>query len=332
MRSIVRRPFVALAALLASLTLPVPSPAQAPAGVTDVTFGSTGPNSSDWPFYLADQLGFFRAAGLHVTLIETGNPTQTINELATGSVDIATDGTDTIVAAVVHHLPVKIIAPQMIDDPFALVVPPSIASWAQLRGKAVTLSEKQDVTAMSFYRMAQANHLDPARDFTLFYAATTNQRFAALASGNVQGALLAQPFDFRAESQGMRILARSSTYMKDWMYKSVVVNTAWAAAHRADVVRFVAALRKAVAYGYAHPQEAVNILVTATKVDNDSAQKAYQLDFTQSKAFSTTGMVPRKGLQAVIDGMIQIGSISSAPPIADVLDDSYARDAQRMPL
>jgi ABC-type nitrate/sulfonate/bicarbonate transport system substrate-binding protein len=108
-----------------------------------------------------------------------------------------------------------------------------------------------------------------------------------------------------------------------------VVNTGWAAAHHAEVVRFISALRKAATYGYTHPQETVDILIAATKVDADSAQKAYALDFAQSRAFSTTGIVPRKGLQAVIDGMVHIGSLPTAPAIAAVLAESFARESQR---
>lgn len=320
-----------LAAIILALLLAAPhgASAQTAAPLAEVTFGSTGPNSSDWPYYIADAMGYFRQAGLHVTEIQTGNPIQTINELASGSVNLATDGTDTIVAALVHHLPVKIVAPQMIDDPFALVVPPSISSWAALKGKTVTLATKEDVTAISFMRMAQANHLDMNRDFTIVLAGTTNLRYAALTSGNVQGALLAQPFDFQAEANGMRILARSSTYMKDWMYKSVVVNTAWAAAHRPQVVAFIRALRKAVDYGYGHPDDAIRILIAATKSDPASAAKAYDLDFVRSQAFSRSGIVLAKGLQAVIDAMVGVGVLPSAPPLGDVLDRTFAQEAQR---
>jgi ABC-type nitrate/sulfonate/bicarbonate transport system substrate-binding protein len=298
-------------------------------GLAEIVFGTLGPTSSNWSLYIAQQQGYFRAEGLKITTVVTGNPVNTLNQLATGGLDIASDGTDTVIAGVVRKLPVKVVSTFMVGNPYALVVVPSIKSWNDLKGKKVGVGTKEDVTAMVMDAMARAHHFDMNRDFDLIVIGNTGARYQALTTGNIQGGFLGQPYDFLAESKGMHVLGRASDYFKDWMYTSVVVNTNWAATHRAEVVKFIRALRKGTNYGYDHPQEAIQALINATKVDQDAARKAYALDFQQAKVFSRTGIVPEKGVRAVIDAMLRIGSITSAPPISDIVDNSFAQEAQR---
>jgi putative hydroxymethylpyrimidine transport system substrate-binding protein len=301
----------------------------ADAGLTEIVFGTLGPSSSNWSLYLAEQQGYLRQEGLRITYVITGNPVNTLNQVATGGLNIASDGTDTVIAGVVHKLPVKAVSTFMVGNPYALVVAPSIASWNDLRGKTVSVGTKEDVTGMLLDAMARAHKYDMNKDFNLVVIGNTGARYQALTTGNVQAAFLGQPFDFLAESKGMHVLGRAPDYFKDWMYTSVVVNTNWAATHRAEVVKFIRALRKGTVYGYEHPQDAVAALIAATKVDPDAAQKAYALDFGQLKVFSRTGIVPEKGVRAVMDAMLHIGSIAAAPPVSDVVDNSFALEAQR---
>ncbi|HXP93868.1 MAG TPA: ABC transporter substrate-binding protein [Candidatus Binatia bacterium] len=304
--------------------------AQTPdASLTEIVFGTLGPTSSNWSLYLAEQQGYFRQEGLRITTVITSNPVNTLNQLATGGLNIASDGTDTVIAGVARKLPVKVVSTFMVGNPYAMVVTSGINSWNDLKGKKVGVGTKEDVTGMLMDAMARAHHFDMNRDFDLIVIGNTGARYQALTTGNIQGGFLGQPYDFLAESKGMHVLGRATEYFKDWMYTSVVVNTNWAATHRADVVKFIRALRKGTNYGYDHPQEAVQALVAASKVDVDAAQKAYALDFQAQKVFSRTGIVPEKGVRAVMDAMLHIGSITAAPPISDVVDNSYAQEAQR---
>jgi NitT/TauT family transport system substrate-binding protein len=299
------------------------------ASLEEIVFGTLGPTSSNWSLYLAEQQGYFRQEGLRITTVITSNPVNTLNQVATGGLNVASDGTDTVIAGVVHKLPVKVVSTFMVGNPYAMVVAPSINSWADLKGKNVGVGTKEDVTGMLMDAMARAHHYDMTRDFDLVVIGNTGARYQALTTGNIQGGFLGQPYDFLAEAKGMHVLGRASEYFKDWMYTSVVVNTPWATSHRAEVVKFIRALRKGTIYGYEHPQDAIAALVSATKVDPDSAQKAYALDFQQQKVFSRTGIVPEKGVRAVMDAMLHIGSIDVAPSVSDVVDNSYAQEAQR---
>ncbi len=302
------------------------SSAQPSPSLTTLDFGIVGPGVVDWPYYLARDRGFLAREGLNVVEVTGNNLQNTIDALVTGDLPIAVLGSDAIAVARGHQLPIKFVAPTIAIDTYSLVTVPSVKSWADLKGKTVLVTTKLDLTGLSFQRMAQAQHLDMNRDFDVLTSGTSVMRMAALKSGNAQGAMLIQPFDLMAEASGMRILAQSADYVKDWLSAGVAVNENWAKTHRPELVRFLRALRDATRYGYAHPQDAIAVLAAATKVDTAVAARTYAIDFTQRHAFRTDGMIDERALANVVSGVLQLGEISQPVPISDLADESYAKE------
>jgi NitT/TauT family transport system substrate-binding protein len=225
-------------------------------------------------------------------------------------------------------LAVKIVAPVFTVNPFVLVVPATIASWSDLRGKSIVLATKQDVTAMSFASMAAKNHAK-MDDFSIVLSGDSGARYAALASGNVQGAMLSQPFDLEAEANGMHALATSYGTMKDWVFKTVTVNAAWANANRGTTVNVLRALRNAIRFGYAQRAPTVAILVEATHATPAIAERTYEVDFGTWRAFEPNLKLNEGGLLNVARAQMAFGVLSAMPKIGDLYDGSFAAAAAR---
>lgn len=317
--------FVLLAAALALGALP--ASAQAP--LMELNFGTLGAAISQWPIYLAIDRGFFKEAGLHVSTTTIQGVPAVITTTATKGVDVASIGTDSLIAAVARHLPVKIVAPGMATNPYSLVVGAGIKSFADLRGKTVILGTKSDVTAITLRAMLSAQHLDFDKDLSVIVSGSTNARFTALVSGNAQGAMLSPPFDLAAEAQGMHILATAADYEKNWMFTVYIANTEWAATHRPELTAFARAMRKAVEYGYGHRKESIDSLIAYSHVDQSAAERSYDNTFRKWRAFDRELRVNESQLRTVGDAMIQVGELTALPPLADLYDPSYARDAGR---
>jgi NitT/TauT family transport system substrate-binding protein len=228
----------------------------------------------------------------------------------------------------VHGLAVKIVAPVFTTNPFVLVVPASIKSWSDLRGKSVVLASKQDVTAMSFAAMAAKNHAK-MDDFSITLSGDSSARYAALSSGNVQGAMLAQPFDLEAEANGMHALDTSYATMKDWMFKTVFVNSAWAAANRPTAVKVLRALRSAIRFGYAQREPTVAVLIEATHASPAIARSTYDIDFGTWHAFEPDLKMNERGLLNVARAQVAFGVLTEMPKIGDIYDGSFAAAAAR---
>jgi NitT/TauT family transport system substrate-binding protein len=294
-----------------------------------ISLAMNAPGSGNWPVYIALAQNFFSDEGLKVTPVLSGSNVATINVLATADANIGLDGSDIEIAAVAHGLPIKIVAPEFGPNPYTVLVTAGINSWADLKGKAVVLGSPQDVSSLSFMQMAALHHLQRS-DFSVFTSASSSSRFDALMSGTVQATVLSQPFDILAEERGFHRLDNGAKTLTPWADTSFAVNTKWAAANRAAVVHFVRALKRAVQFGYSHKTETVAALVTATNIAATTAQKAYDLDFTQLHVFDINDRIDlNTGLLAMGEDIRAAGAIATVPPVADFFDASFLRDAGR---
>jgi NitT/TauT family transport system substrate-binding protein len=327
MKNVIAQGALALgAALLTALT---PAPVQAQS-LTEVTFGVLSPTAAEWPVYLANTQGFFKEEGLTVTIVQGNTPTNVLSEVATGAVNLADNGTDTEIAAIAHGLPLKLIAPMFGVNPYSVVTLPTIKTWSDLNGKSVMTGTKQDVTAMVLDSLAKAHGLKGGLgDFSIVIGGNSTARYAGLVSGNVQGALLSQPYDLLAESKGMTILGTASEVMKDWVFTSIIANDDWASKNRPTVVKFLRALRKGVLYGYMHKADAVAALVAQIQIDPAIAAKAWDLDFGKWHAFDRNLTLAPASLALIGKYLQTFGTLSSAPRPADVYDGSYVAEAVR---
>jgi ABC-type nitrate/sulfonate/bicarbonate transport system substrate-binding protein len=318
-------------ALLAALLFAVPAAAPAQTRVSDVSLAINAPGGGNWPVYIADQQGFFKGEGLNVSIVTSGSNVNTINMLATGAANFALDGSDIEIEAAARKLPMKIIAPEFGPNPYTLVAKASIASWADLKGKRIVLGSPQDVSSLTFEAMAQAQHLSLA-DFDVSASPSSSSRYTALLSGSIEATVLSQPFDILAQEQGLRVLQTASDLIKVWADTCFAVNTTWAAtpANRDAAVRFVRALRKAVAFGYANQAGAVAALVKATNIAQTTADKSYEIDFKQKKVFTIndkTSLAP--GLAAMAAIAVKGGAMTTVPPAGDYFDPSYLQASLR---
>jgi NitT/TauT family transport system substrate-binding protein len=293
----------------------------------DVSYGILNYTAAEWPLMLAQSQGFFAKEGINISVVSAGSPPNVINALATNGVNVAEDGTDSYIAAVAHHLPLKMVAPVFAVDPYSLMVAPSITSIAQLKGKTIMLGTKEDVTAITFGALIAPLHLSLS-DFSVVVAGSTPARYAALESGNAQGSMLLQPFDLLAQAQGYHALGTGQQVLKDWVFTTIAVNDGWAADHRDAIVAILRALREAIQFGATHKAEAIATLISYTHATPDIAAKTYDLDFNTWKAFRSDLNVTPEQLATIARYQIQFGVLTAAPAFADMYDGSYAAAAR----
>lgn len=296
----------------------------------DVNYGILNYTAAEWPLMLAQSQGFFAKEGVNVSVVSSGSPQNVINALATNGVNMAEDGTDSYIAAIAHHLPLKMVAPVFAVDPYNLMVAPSITSIEQLKGKTVTLGTKEDVTAITFAALIEPLHLT-LNDFSIVVSGSTPARWAALQSGNAQGSMLLQPFDLLAQAQGYHTLGSGQQVLKDWVFTTVAVNDGWAKDNRTAIVAMLRALREGIQYGATHKAQAIATLISYTHATPEIAEKTYDVDFDQWKAFRTDLNVTPQQLATIAKYQIRFGVLSSAPSFADLYDGSYAAAARANP-
>jgi NitT/TauT family transport system substrate-binding protein len=314
--------------LIACVLLALSLRAGAQSAPTELSVGIVSPTAVELDLFIADKQGFFRDEGLHVTLVTGGSPASVINLVSSGNVGIGADSTDSVMGAIAHGLPLKFIAPGFQTDPYTLVTVGSITDWPQLKGKRVVIGPKLDVSGISLTRMANAHHLT-MDDFDTIVSTSTTARYAALMSGSVSAAMLNQPFDILAESKGAHLLSAAHDYIKAWLFEGFIVNTNWLPGNRQTAVHFLRAIRKAIQFGYSHPDDAVAILTEATHITPEVAKKTYDLNWRQWHAFDPNLRFNLDGMRAVAQGAVGSGILTSVPDLSTFYDNSVIAEAAR---
>jgi ABC-type nitrate/sulfonate/bicarbonate transport system substrate-binding protein len=316
-----------LAGLLLLLAIGPLVVAPAAAAPVQVEFGITSLTAFSLPHYIAAAKNFYADENLAVDTVVGGAAAGVIRELAGGSLDIGQAATNQTLRAIVAGAPVKIVAGAAANAPFRLIVAKSIKSWSDLKGRIVTVGGATDVTLYFLRTMAHHNGLADS-DYDVVYAGGSPDRFAQLLSGAVAGAMLTNPLDVRAVAQGFVELGRVPDYLPHWAQNNLMVNTAWAAGHRAAVVAFLRVHIRATDYLYdpKNRDEVIRILAASTKSSPEVAASTYDA-FIRDEVIAPKGALFEPGIQANLDALVAMGELKSAPPLGSLIDPSFLGEA-----
>lgn len=285
-----------------------------------------------WPTMVGQAKGFFTARRIALDVAITPRIPDSARGMASGSYQTGSFISDGVLLAVSQGAPLALVGLETSRAVYDLVVPPSIASFADLRGKTFAVGAINDITAASLRRTLRLNGLGPA-DYDLVTAGSTPERYAALVSGQVAGVLLTPPLTFRAQREGFRPLANLAEILPPYTFAALTVNQDWARAHRDTVVRWLAAMLESVRWLYdpANRDEAVAILAEATRTSAEDAQMTYTLVVEQLKAFPSDLRVTAAEVEALVELMREVGTApETLPEMGRLIDGSFLEEARRL--
>lgn len=296
---------------------------------TEIAFGITSATAFSLSHYIAEEKKFYEAEDLKVETYVAGAAVQVLQQLAGGSLNVAQGATDQSLRAILRGAPARIVAGAVANAPFRMVAAKTVKSWADLKGKTISIGGLTDVTLYFLRVMARKNGLADS-DYDLSFAGGTPARFAQLVSGAVAAAMLTNPVDFSALDQGYADLGSVPQYLPNWAQNNLMVDPRWAQQHRAAVVAFLRAQIKATRYFYdpAHRDEVIAILAKHTRTAPDVAALTYDL-------YIKLNMIPRDaglfedGIKANFDALVALGDIKIAPPLSDFIDETFLAEASK---
>ena len=277
-----------------------------------IVIADVGPSAVHWPVYAALEEGYFKQAGVDVQYVKTASSAAGLQELAAGSVNLASSGRPDSLRAIDKGAPITLLRIEQGPAPYQVYAKPQIRAWAGLRGKQVILGGLKDITRLYFERMAASAGLPPG-SCDLVFAGSNASRLAALVSGSVDAAILGPPFNFKAQDAKFTYLPAAPDYAKGVPFTDLSVNTDWSRTHHALIGRFLAAYAKGVDWFYdpAHREKAVDMLVRKLSVDRSSAEKTYDF-YLALKAFDRAGAVTKDASIGLIRQMKKDGDIEGA--------------------
>jgi ABC-type nitrate/sulfonate/bicarbonate transport system substrate-binding protein len=317
-------------ALLIWLTSTTCTQAQQSTTPTPVNYGTITISALHWPYLIAEQEGMLQKEGIEIKRVLGGTTTATSQALVAGSTDMAQMNFVQLLSANMAGADLIAIAADTLVPIYALVVHPSIKSYAELKGKRLAVASPTDPLNYVMARMLAANGL-AAGDYEMIGLGGTPTRLAAVEKGGVAGALVNQPSDFKAIASGLRSLGYSTDYVDNFQYTVTGVRRDWAQKNRPLVVRFLRAFVRACEFFYdpKNKQAAVRALMDKAKADRDDAEKTYKLFYETKKSIPRDGAVDLQGARIVAERWKEFGLQKPPPPVDSAIDMSYLAEARK---
>lgn len=297
---------------------------------TKVIAGTVFLSSTVWAEFVAEAKGYFKEHDLDVEIIATRSSSKAVQQLAAGSLHVASSGIPDYLRAIDQGAPIKIFKTQIGTPPYTIFAKPEITSIKQLKGKKVMIGGPKDVTRYYVETLFQKHGLMPGT-YDYLYAGSTGNRYAALSSGGIDATIILPPLSFRAKAQGFSNLGNIQTVLADFPFTVHGYNTEWAGKNRKALVGYTAALMKATEWLYdtSHRDEAAEILVKATKFKKEDALLNYDTFMKEMKALSRDGVVTEDAYHKMMNVLVGWGDIKPPiPPLSKFYDASILKDAK----
>lgn len=282
----------------------------------------------NWDVLVAKEKGFFQQEGINASLLNFPGPPETIAALASGSAQFAAGvASDASIIAHDKGTNIAIIAGE--DDALdELMVKPSITSWSQVKGLSFGSAAPSSGSTLLLQRALQAHGLTLSQ-VQLRPFGSTADRAAALIAGQVDGASLAQPFDFQAKTKGFRSLATINQILPNYPFTVHDVNTSYAATHPTVVVNYLKAVIKAQAWlaDPANRVAAATILSKYSKAALSLSEETWDYVYKTTHGAVQNGAISDMTLQPVLKSA-QEESNNTGLKLTGVLDLTYLNRAK----
>jgi NitT/TauT family transport system substrate-binding protein len=259
--------------------------------------------------------GFFKQAGLNVTVESVTQSTAAIPDLLHGSIDVIGGGNyvSFLEAQANGTFPVEILAPadDCTADTYGVVAMPSsgITKPADLAGKTIAVNLTQNVQTLTTSAVLAADGVNAS---SLHYVQIPFPDMgAALQTNRVDAISAVEPFLSAALAAGGRLVTSTCTgSMANFPLSGYVTTKSWAQGHEAAARAFQQAIAKGNAYADAHPGVVRALLPTYTSI---TAKAAAVLPLTSYPGTLTTASLQR------IATLMHAGGLATPSDVASLL-------------
>ena len=271
----------------------------------------------NWPIWSAQQQGYFAANGVEVHLTPTPGSEYQLKNLIEGKFDVAMTAIDNVIAydegqgeASVSVKP-NLVAVMGGDNGFLrLVTIPEVASYADLRGKILTVDARTTGYAFVLEKMLQLGGLREG-EYELVKVGGVVARFDDLMQHKHAGTLLLSPFEVSAEARGFHVLG-SAIDAFGGHYQGLVAATRreWAEEHASELVGYIRGYIAGLGWLYDPRNKDAAIALLREHLPQmlpELAAKSYDILLDPKQGFSREAAIDLEGVRTVLALRSQYG-------------------------
>ena len=273
-------------------------------------------------FLAAKTNGYYAADGLDVELIAMRAPTANVAVLS-GSVEFSAVPLSGLTTAL-RGAPLKVLFCQNDRPQHVLFAKPDLQNIKSLRGKKIAVVGPGAIDDVLLREVFSANGMDGGKDATILAIGTAETRFAALASGTVDAAVLIAPFTFNAKEAGFKELITFKDEGFVLPSGGIVARDELLKADPATVEKFVRTTLMGFLLARDNRSAAIRVLARALKIEEPTAARIYDSARPTMTADGTLSEDAQK--KVVLFAMKQVGA-KEAPPYEKLFDFSIIKKA-----
>jgi len=273
------------------------------------------------PFYVAQEKGFLAKRALEVEYIQmnTGiQPQAVIN----GNINFF-PSLSTGISAAVAGLPLVVVLNFYNITPWMLVTSKDINKPQDLLGKKIAVSGIRTTghqLMMAWFKKFEINE----KEVGFIMTGGTSGSFAALASGQVAGAVLTPPFDDKAVTKGFKKFMLIGDLL-DIPTSGLITSRAEVTNHRDRVQKTIAALFDAIAWIRANRSETSTMIAEKFKITPAEANGTYE---TLLSMLNKDGRLPPKVARGYLEILRQERPIPADIDMQKLVDFSMLPGAK----
>lgn len=246
------------------------------------------------PFYVAQEKGFLKRAGLEAEYIQMNTGIQP-QAIMGGNINFFPSLATGISAAVVG-LPLVVVLNFYNFTPWMLVTSKEINKPQDLIGKKVAISGIRTTghyLMVAWFKKFEINE----KDVGFIMTGGTASSFASLASEQVAGAVLTPPFDDKAVSKGFKKFMLIGDLL-DIPTSGLIASKTEVSNHRDRVQKTITALLDSIAWIRANRPESARMIADKFKITPTEAIGTYE---TLIGMFNKDGRLPPKVARGYLD-------------------------------
>ena len=265
--------------------------------------------ASNWPYWVAQEKGFFNKEGVETSLDITPNSVEMARNMHAGRYDLALSSIDNIVAYNEGQGEADLGGPTSFVALFgvengllSLMAAPEVNSFADLKGKTLSVDAMTTGFAFVLRELLARNNVSDS-DVKIVRVGGGAQRLEALLKKEQDATILNSPLDLVAEARGYKRLAKAREVLGSYQGIVGAAKRDNAEQKRKDFEAFIRAFHQAVAWlgDPANKDEAIALLMARMKgMERPGAERAYQVLLDPKEGIYRDLKVDRDGVRTVL--------------------------------
>lgn len=273
-------------------------------------------------FLAAKINGYYANENLDVELIAMRAPTANVAVLS-GSVEFSGVPLSGLTTAL-RGAPLKVLFCQNDRPQHVLFARSDLQNIRALRGKKVAVAGLGVIDDNLLREVFAANGIDGGKDATILAIGAAETRFAALASGTVDAAVLIAPFTFNAKEAGFKEIITFKDEGFVLPSGGIVARDDLLKADPATVEKFVRTTLMGFLLTRDNRSAAVKVLSRSLKIDEATAARVYD---SARPTMTADGALSEEAQKKVVSFVMKQAGMKEAPPYEKLFDFSVIKKA-----